>query len=83
MVVPRSARRLMPREHHVDGYRLREVVVLVAVLTRQVAASNRDDMGHDGVVRVYCPVRSQPQFTQIPRGGADAAAKVKGPVPHQ
>jgi hypothetical protein len=39
-----------PLVKRLDGYRLADVVVLVAILARQITAAHRDDVRHDGMV---------------------------------
>ena len=47
--VPRSANWLI-RYHYVGRDGLRDIVVLIAIGARKIAAANGDDVRHDGVV---------------------------------
>ena len=66
MLVPRSARRLIRAIITSIGDGLREIVVFVAIGAGQIAAPDRDDVGHDGMVRPQRSAYHKPPLAQPP-----------------
>ncbi len=61
-------------QHFIDGHRLRNIVVLIAVGTGQVAPAHGHNLRHDRVPRGGERVAYKGQFAHLAAGGLDAAA---------
>ena len=70
IVGPEIRQQVHAPAHRVDRDGLREIVVLVTVRARQVAAANRDQMRHDRAVRVAECVR---EHASLPKPSLDPA----------
>src|SRR5271170_8324332 len=61
-------------QHFIDGHRLRNIVVLIAVGTGQVAPAHGHNLRHDRVPRRCERVAYEGQFAHLAAGSLNAAA---------